>query len=894
MKSLRYYILFASIATLFASLTVIYGWYSQNQLLVQINPSFAPMQYNTALGFLLCAIALFFLFINKKRGCQTFGGFTLLLGGATLIQYIWNLDFGIDEFFVESIFIEKTSHPGRMAPNTALCFVLCGLAFLTRKYKRSLMVGFGVAALVIAIVSLMSYLFDHESIYGWSNFIRMALHTAICFVIVSSGIILNTLYSDNYKRIEMIRLVPLTVSLTLLVIVGFAWYIIHEEGSARNESYFNALVADTEKSLLDRYSLYEETLRGGLGLFYASDFVSRQEWHDYVYTLNIQDNLKGVNGIGYIDYVLAKDMTDYITRFREDGAPDAELYPQTFYPDKFIIKYIEPLGSNKEALGLDIGFEANRRAAAERARDLGVPALTKKILLVQDELEQAGFLLLIPSYATKDIPSTIEERRKHFQGWVYAPFVGANFLSNLGDITRNQLTFDVYDGRRVVEKALIHTNRDVLKASKAHLLTSQTQISIAGRTWTIVWRASENYTPPAKAVWGVFVIVVGVIFTIFLYILLSIVFRSNELIKRQVIARTKELAESESRQSAILNNTIDAILTFNGIGEIKSFNKAAETMFGYKASDILNAHISILTQQGDDHKINLTSNDLVGYNQELYMCHKEGHTFPTSVSISKVELLDADLYSVIIRDISHEKEAREKIIHANTELKRSNHELERFAYIASHDLQEPLRKIGGFTERLEKSLDGELTDKQEQYVKFIVDGVFRMRELVMGLLAYSRVTTSELKIEYLDTKEIVERAIDNLSETIKENKAKVIFSDLPSVLYDKVMLTQLFQNIIGNAIKYRGKAAPEITITTSQTEKFITFAIKDNGMGMEEKYFKHIFEMFQRLHRKEDIKGTGIGLSLCQKIVERYGGEIWVESELGKGSTFFFTVPVQI
>ena len=227
----------------------------------------------------------------------------------------------------------------------------------------------------------------------------------------------------------------------------------------------------------------------------------------------------------------------------------------------------------------------------------------------------------------------------------------------------------------------------------------------------------------------------------------------------------------------------------------------------------------------------------------------------------------------------------------NEELKRSNHELERFAYIASHDLQEPLRKIGGFTERLEEKLEGQLDEHGQTYMKFITDGVERMRDLIQGLLAYSRINTEESEIETLESSDCVDLAVDNLSEMIKENDADITYSDLPKIEYSKVMLTQLFQNLINNAIKYRGKKDPKVKISAKEKKDFWEFRVKDNGMGMQEKHLERIFEMFQRLHRKEEIAGTGIGLSLCQKIVERYGGKISVESEVDKGSTFIFTVP---
>lgn len=766
LRGIHLYIVICGVLSSCLALIVIFGWHSGNQALVQINPVFAPMQYNTALGFLLCGMGLAALSYRKTKSTNILGGMACVLGMATLIQYIFDVDFGIDEFFIEPVFITKTSHPGRMAPITAICFALSGLCLLVINKKRTLSVSLSFCVLLFAVLALSGYIFQQEELYGWGNLTRMAIHTALGFVIVGIGLATYSLGGWGDQKFDFWNIAPFLVAMVVALLSFFFWYVIEEEAKVARHNYFIGLVNDTRDALVSRYALYEESLRGGLGLYYASKSVERGEWARYVQALDVSRTLPGINGIGYIDYVLARDMEAYLKSARSDDAPDFKNHPETFYPDKFIIKFIEPVENNIEAVGLDIGFEANRRAAAERARDLGIPALTKKILLVQDDKKQPGFLLLIPVYKTKYTPDTIEERREHFQGWVYAPFIGANFFTGIENKSKNRLDFFVYDGKKPVKESLIYEYMKDTVLPEASSESAQTQINIAGRTWTILWRSNDNLIADTSNRHVYVFLLVGWGFAFLLYFALSRFLHSKEIIQRKVEERTREL-------------------------------------------------------------------------------------------------------------------------------RRSNQELKRFAFIASHDLQEPLRKIGGFTERLEKHFSDQIKgdEKAQTYMKFITDGVERMRGLILGLLEYSSVTAAESNMRRLDSNQIVADAINNLSEIIKENDAKIHYESLPEVYYDKIMFTQLFQNLIGNAIKYRSKSTPDITVSAKALAGYWEFSVKDNGMGIEKKYLERIFEMFQRLHRKEEITGTGIGLSLCQKIVERYGGGIRVTSEPGKGSVFYFTVP---
>lgn len=223
------------------------------------------------------------------------------------------------------------------------------------------------------------------------------------------------------------------------------------------------------------------------------------------------------------------------------------------------------------------------------------------------------------------------------------------------------------------------------------------------------------------------------------------------------------------------------------------------------------------------------------------------------------------------------------------ELKNSNKELEQFAYVASHDLQEPLRMITSYVQLLAKRYHNQLDEDANEFISYAVDGSNRMRILINSLLEYSRVNRV-VPFEKVDLNILLQDVLQDLKDQISENKAEVKINPLATVYGDAVLLSQLFQNLIGNAIKFKSQKKPKITITCKDENKEYLFSVKDNGIGINIDYQEKIFIIFQRLHSKEKYPGTGIGLSICKKIVERHNGKIWLESEIGKGSTFYFTI----
>jgi light-regulated signal transduction histidine kinase (bacteriophytochrome) len=245
----------------------------------------------------------------------------------------------------------------------------------------------------------------------------------------------------------------------------------------------------------------------------------------------------------------------------------------------------------------------------------------------------------------------------------------------------------------------------------------------------------------------------------------------------------------------------------------------------------------------------------------------------------------------LIMDVTDRKKVEEEHQRLAAELTRSNTDLEQFAYVASHDLQEPLRAVAGCVQVLQRRYKGKLDARADELIGHTVEGVTRMQTLINDLLTYSRIATRGDEFTDTDLGGVVGQALAHLQSSVKESGAVVTQDCLPTLEADRGQMTQLFQNLIGNALKYRGDATPAVHIGAQRREGEWVFSVRDNGIGIKTEFFDRIFILFQRLHTRAQYTGTGIGLAICKKIVERHNGRIWVESEAGKGSTFFFTIP---
>jgi PAS domain S-box-containing protein len=361
-----------------------------------------------------------------------------------------------------------------------------------------------------------------------------------------------------------------------------------------------------------------------------------------------------------------------------------------------------------------------------------------------------------------------------------------------------------------------------------------------------------------------------------------------------------ERKETEAKYRGLLEAAPDAMVVVNQGGEIVLLNAQAEKQFGYRRDELLGQKVKNIIPEGFAERLIADGTrtaaealaQQIGTGIELSGRRKDGSDFPIEIMLSPLESAEGILVTAAIRDITYRKKSEEHLLKTVGELQRSNDELQQFAYVASHDLQEPLRMVASYTQLLAKRYKGRLDSDADEFIAYAVDGSNRMQGLIKDLLAYSRAGAAGKTLHEIPSESALKEALTNLRATIGESGAVVTHDVLPAITMDETQLAQVFQNLVGNAIKYRSAEVPRVHVSAMKNggNEWI-FSVRDNGLGIDAQYFERIFILFQRLHGRTEFNGTGIGLAICKKILERAGGRIWVESQPEKGSTFYFALP---
>lgn len=357
------------------------------------------------------------------------------------------------------------------------------------------------------------------------------------------------------------------------------------------------------------------------------------------------------------------------------------------------------------------------------------------------------------------------------------------------------------------------------------------------------------------------------------------------------------LRESEARMRAIFDTAVDGIVTIDERGIIERFNPAAERMFGYSEAEVAGNNVSMLMpspyHEAHDgylaHYLQTGEKKIIGIGREVVGLRKDGTSFPMDLAVGEMPLGDRLMFAGTVRDISARKRAEEQQALLVRDLESANEELKSFAYVVSHDLKAPLRAIGSLADWLSTDYADKFDAEGTEHMRLLVSRVRRMDSLINGILQYSQVGRVKETALPVDLDSRVREVIDLLAPP--PNITVTIENHLPTVVTEPTRIQQVFQNLLSNAIKYMDKPAGKIHLGCVAEGSDWKFSVADNGRGIEKRHFARIFQLFQTLTPRDKVESTGVGLSLVKKIVEMYGGRIWVESRMGEGSTFFFTLP---
>jgi signal transduction histidine kinase len=731
--------------SVFLGATVILGWHFHIRILVQIHPEFAAMQYNAALGFLLGGMGLIGT-LSKRPGAYLTCGFLLtLLGCLTLSQYAFNMDLGIDRLFLEPYILIKTSQPGRMGPNTALCFLLSGLAILSISPKlklpsRNASLGIlGSIIMALGTVAVIGYLGNLEPAYGWGNLSHMALHTALGFITLGAGFFLTAWKDSSDDETELPEWLYLAISIGVIILALAFWMALTEQEGLQSAapSYFPLLAL-----ILGIVTAFF------LGLTLRLAQATRTRTH----------------ALEQVNQLLQEEVFERQT------------------------------------------VEQELRESRGHYRRLN-NELEDRVIERTEEL----------SSLNKNLLNEVAYRKK----------------------VQNSLTESESRYRSLFEDSPISLWELDLSRFKTFL-----DISIKEGATDIY---SHFYDHPEEILEG--------------YSKIQIL---------DLNQGTLEMFQAEEKTSLLRGFQI----LFEADPQQKVFQElirlCLEKSHGYTETQAQ-------TLRGEVLHLSVSLTIAPGFEKSL------GRIFVSILDITEKYVYAAKLQAA--HDVLEDKIAARTL-----ELRRSNQELEQFAYVASHDLQEPLRMVSSYLGLLERNLKDQLDEKTREFLHFAVDGASRMKGMITDLLTYSRVGRQREALEKVSCEEVLKEVLSNLTVSLKESKAIVTHDPLPEIYAVRGEILQLLQNLVGNAVKYRGDQNPHIKVGWTPDKDPALFYVRDNGLGIDEKSRERVFEIFQRLQSRSQASGTGIGLSICKKIVEQYGGRIWVEGNPQSGSTFYFTL----
>jgi len=690
---------------------------------------------------------------------------------------------------------------------------------------------------------------------------------------------------------------PMTAWIVLafsLLVTLIAWGISDNYANKLAEERFEFQIAEAQDIINKRFINYEQVLRGGLGLFKASNNVERDEWKKYITTLEIDKYYPGTLGVGYSKWLSPNQLQSHIQATRQEGFPAYTVRPKGERAEYSSIIFLEPFNDrNRRAFGYDMYSEPVRREAMSRARDTGQTAISGKVTLVQETTEdvQAGFLIYMPHY--KKIVDSIEKRREELAGFVYSALRMGDLMHGVLGVGLPELHFTVFDGDNLDNKNLLYDSKltsNLLPADYQPQFQSKKTQNIGGHQWSIFYQSNPTFDNAASSEQPTFVAIFGVIIDLLLFkiiLTLSTLRRNAQTLADE---RMIKISEHETQFQAITDNANDGIISIDAQGKVNYINNSAQDLFGYTPDNIIGKSINILfpismqetveaALEQNPIKTNHTKNKLI----ELEGMHRSGNSFPIEFSLAHWNSENNTHYTAIIRDI--------------TERKKMDTIKNEFISTVSHELRTPLTAISGSLSLVENGVTGGVNQKSQELINNANRNARRLANLVNDLLDTEKMASGKMRynMQINDIADLIKKSIEINLPIANQSNITLLFSEYRHIeaYVDPDRFIQVMTNLISNAIKY-SPIGDSVEITLEPINNELRIAITDHGSGVPDEFRTHIFDKFSQADSSATRKhgGTGLGLSIAKFIVEKFNGRIDYNSEPNKETTFFFFIPI--
>lgn len=680
-----------------------------------------------------------------------------------------------------------------------------------------------------------------------------------------------------------------------------AWFITSTQSHQQNLIKFEYEASQITRLIQERMSHYEVALRSGVAAIHSNELqVDLFKWRKFSETLSIEERYPGINGIGVIYQLTQDELTPFLNEIKKERS-DFKIHPTHELNEYWPITYVEPIEGNEQAIGLDMAHESNRLSAAKKARDSGGVQITSPIILVQDAKHTPGFLFYIPYYKEISVPSSIEERRRTFIGLVYAPFIVEKLIKGALQHKDRLVNFRITENQSVLydEFTPVSDNYDVNAEYSKNI-----NIEMYGKNWLFEIQTTKlfkeqqvNNLPMVILLSG---IVIDLLLLIVFYIFASTNKKATELANKMMV-----LGKSKERELLLQQYALDehAIVSKTDVyGNITYVNEKFIEISGYTNEELIGQNHRIINSGYHDKEFfkEMYKNLMSGKSFTGEICNKAKSGKIYWVQSTIIALVDnggkPNAFISIRTDITESKmiameleETRDILSFQVSQLQEANADLDQFAYVASHDLKSPLNGISQLVSWIDEDCKDILPDESKEHLLLLKSRSKRMLNLLNDLLEYSRVGRDEHETEILNLKKLTQK----LFEMQGNKKGFTCSGQDVNFELQRIPFEMVLRNLISNAIKHHDKAEGHIDISYERVEinnkEKHQFKVTDDGPGIPPELQTKAMEMFQTLQSRDEVEGSGMGLAMVKKMVEKYEGGLKIESDGARGTTFVVT-----